>query len=423
MILAGQLLLPDGPDSVALTPGWLRIVGDRIAEVHPGPCPHTPDLGGDDRVISPGFIDTHVHLPQFDSIGVDGLELLEWLDRAVFPMEHRWADADFADAMTAYAADTLLAAGTTTIAAYATVHHAGAQRAIERLSSKGVSGICGQVLMDRNAPEWLVRPADQLLAEAAGLKASGRVMPSVTPRFAVSCSAELMRGAGELAAKTGWMIQTHLSETRAECELVRSLFHVEHYVEAYARCGVLTNRTILAHGIHLSAQELAQICRAGARIAHCPTANLFLQAGAMDLHERERAGVMIGLGSDVAGGPDVSMVRVARAMIETCKRRAIGRGEAMSHSTAEGAPTAERLPTAGRAMWMITGGNARVLELEDVGVLRAGAMADVLVISPKAMSRERAADLLGHMLYAWDDRWLEATITGGVVRYTSRSRA
>lgn len=422
MIIAGQLLLPNGPASVALTPGWLRIVGDRIAEVHAGPCPHTPDFGGEDRVITPGFIDTHVHLPQFDSIGVDGLELLDWLDRAVFPMEHRWADAEFADEMTAYAADLLLSCGTTTVAAYATVHHAAAQRAIDRLASKGVSGICGQVLMDRNAPGYLVRPAGQLLAEASRLVPRGRVMPSVTPRFAISCSAELMRGAGELAARTGWMIQTHLSETARECEMVRSLFHVEHYVQAYARCGVLTNRTILAHGIHLSAQELAEICRIGARIAHCPTANLFLQAGAMDLHERERAGVTMGLGSDVAGGPDVSMVRVARAMIETCKRRAIARGEVMSGSSAE------RLPTAGEAMWMITAGNARVLGLEDVGVLRPGAMADVLVVCPGAGPREalrqRAADLLGHMLYAWDDRWLEATISGGMVRYLGgRSRA
>ncbi|HVU62788.1 MAG TPA: amidohydrolase family protein, partial [Phycisphaerales bacterium] len=368
MLISGQILLPDPHRAARLTPGQVRLDGRRISEVSTSDKPiGTPDVGCENCLISPGFIDTHLHLPQFDCLGIDGLTLLDWLDKAVFPTEARWADADHAGDRTTRAAKRLLAAGTTGIAAYATVHHEGTKSAMRAIQASGMRAIVGQVLMDQHAPPELLRPAKQLLAEAAALKATGRVEVAVTPRFAVSCSDELLKGAGDLAARTNAPIQTHLSETIPECDLVHK-FHGGTaltrgtalpsrdpitYTDVYRRAGLLTDRTILGHGIWLSPAEQQIIREAGSVIAHCPTANLFLQAGAMDRAARLHANIRLGLGSDIAGGPDASMPRVARAMIETAKSRALA-CHGHPARTSDPHTSAHAIPTPAEAWAQIT---------------------------------------------------------------------
>lgn len=399
LVIAGRLMLPGGPASVRVEPGVVEIAGDRIVRVGAGSAEHA-DLGGPDCLICPGFVDTHLHLPQFDSIGRDGLELLEWLQRVVFPAEAKWADAGYAGAMAARVARQLLGVGTVGVGAYATVHERGARAAIEALGAAGMRGYVGQVLMDRGAPPELLGRAGELVAQASRQRGVGRIAPAVTPRFAVSCTDELLRGAGKLAAATGWAVQTHLSETERECAVVGELFGGVTYTEVYERAGLLTNRTLLGHGIWLSDAERARIAAAGSVVAHCPTANLFLGAGAMDRAAHHRVGVRTSLGTDVAGGPDRSMVRVARAMIETAKR--LGR-------TPPGAP---------ECWWQITAGNAAAMDFADGGRLEAGAAADVLVIRPD-VPWSADAEGLATLLYAWDDRWLKATIAAGRTVYTA----
>ncbi len=411
MIVEGQLLLPDTAGrGVLLRPGQLLIEGGSIAGVGSAGQFGTADLGHERALVTPGFIDAHAHLPQFDCIGIDGLTLLDWLNAAVFPTEMRWADPEFARDAAARAARRMLAAGTTGVCAYATVHHAGAQRAIDALGGMGMRGCVGQVLMDQQAPDALLRPANQLVREAASLEGCDRISPSVTPRFAVSCSDALLRSAGELARSTGWTIQTHLSEMVGECELATELHGAETYTEIYQRAGLLTDRTILAHGIHLSPAERAQIAGAGAIVAHCPTANLFLQAGQMDLAGHVSAGMRVALGSDVAGGPDPCMVRVARAMIETAKSRRMIDG-------------VTPVPTPSAAWRQITLGNALALGWRDAGRLEVGAAADVLVIDPTVGASEgfaqprwmEASDPLSLVMYGWDERWIVGRIAGGRV--------
>lgn len=418
MLLEGQLLLPPPLASrgVRLALGQVQIESGRLRRVVEfAPGNHrigTPDLGGEGCLISPGFIDAHVHLPQFACIGVDGLTLLDWLNQAVFPAESRWADADFGGQFTRGVARRLVAAGTTGVVAYATVHHEATRAAMHALDQAGLRGCVGQVLMDQQAPAELLRPAKQLLAEAARFRIGefGRIDPIVSPRFAVSCSDELLRGCGELAKRTGWAVQTHLSEMTAECALVERL-HEAKYVEVYRRAGLLTNRTVLGHGIWLDDADLRALHASGSTIAHCPTANLYLQAGRFDLDRTRNAGVPTALGSDVAGGPDVSMVRVARAMIETAKARVL--------STDESKAKQIRVPTAGQAFWQITGGNAAVLGWGDAGRLEEGCAADVLVIDPTIGPNAEpewlsAVDPLGRLLYAWDDRWIARVIARGL---------
>lgn len=416
MILTGQLLLPHPPHPAlgsTIAPGQVRIEANHIAQVALGERHPigTPDIGNERTLISPGFIDTHLHLPQFDCIGIDGLTLLEWLERAVFPTETQWADADHAGSVTTRVGKRLLAAGTTGIAAYATVHHEGAKQAIRALHGWGGRAIVGQVLMDQQAPAELVRPTAQLLNEAAVLLSQGvgRVEVAVTPRFAVSCSQQLLAGCGELASHTKAAVQTHLSETIPECELVKQLHGCDTYTEVYRRARLLGPRTILGHGIWLSDSERAAIARAGSIIAHCPTANLFLQAGSMDRGGHLQASIKVGLGSDVAGGPDVCMVRVARAMIETAKARRLNDGQT-------------RVPTPGEAWSQITRRNAEVLGWSDSGSLAVGACADLVVIDPTrgpAAQPEwrKAIDPLSLLLYSFDERWISHTLVQGRVAY------
>jgi len=387
MELTGTLLVPgEAEGEIALRPGRVAIEDDRIAGVE------FSDVAVAGPIIMPGFIDAHLHLPQFDVVGAAGMPLLEWLDGVVFPAEARWSEPDFAQAMTRRVARQLLSFGTTGVAAYATVHHEAAGRAIAVCAEAGLRGYVGQVLMDREAPGELVRPASQLLDEAAALQPAGRIEPSINPRFAIACTPELLEGAGRLARETGRLVQTHLAETEAECARVEALFGAG-YVDVYERAGVLSPRAVLAHAIWVGEADRAKLAASGSVACHCPTANAFLGAGAMDLGGMRKGGVRVALGSDVAAGPDRSMVRVARTSLDTARARGV-----------------EVPPAWG--WWAITRGNAAALGLTDGGRLEAGAAADLVVVEPELAWRD-APDPLGALLYGWDDRWIRRVVAAG----------
>lgn len=401
MLIAGTLLLPDdrvGGSGVRLATGSVLVRDGRIAGVREGDPADRPDLGGDDALILPGFIDAHVHLPQFDSIGADGMDLLRWLDRVIYPAEARWSDPDFAGAMALRACRQLASFGTTGIAAYLSVHHEGSLSAARAIEASGLRATLGQTLMDREAPAELIRPPLQLLTESEAfldsLRGNPRIEGAVTPRFAVACTPELLTGAGALARRKGAAVQTHLAETEAECRRIEELFSGTPYTDVYERAGLLGERTILGHGIWLDAAQRATLARTRSVIAHCPTANSFLRAGSMDRAALRRDGVRLALGSDVAGGPDRSLVRVARAMIETAK----GRGDTP--------------PTAAECWRQITAGNADALGWRDSGRIAPTAWADLAVVTPDVPWRD-APDPFARLLYAWDDRWITATLAAG----------
>ncbi len=325
------------------------------------------------------------------------MPLLEWLQRIVYPAEARWNDPAVARADTESAARRLIAAGTLGVAAYATSNAASAQAAIDTLAAAGLRGIVGQVLMNREAPAELIAPAEQQLHGAAALRPAGRITPAITPRFAIACTPELLAGAARLADETGWPVQTHLAETGAECARVRDLFG-DAYLDVYREAGLLRRGAIFAHAIHLDDADRAALAAAGAIVAHCPTANAFLGSGRMDLAAMRAAGVIVALGSDIGAGPDVSMVRVARAMAETALT--------LGHQP----------PTPAECFWQITRSNADALGWTDTGRLEPGASADLLVIEPD-IDWHAAPDPLGALLFAWDDRWIRAVVAQGRLIY------
>jgi len=400
MILAGQLLLEAGNDRCRLSPGYVRIDDDVISEVVEGEIPEKADFGGSNALIAPGFIDAHLHLPQFDMIGTHGLPLLRWLAEVTFPAETKWADTDYAIAMTDRVLHQLLGKGTTAICAYATVHHDSARAALAAATEIGMRGVIGQVLMDRKAPTELCREPQRLLDEAGQLGESFptkcRMAAAVTPRFAVSCSEELLEGASVLSWEQGSMIQSHLAETRTECELVENLFDGRSYVEVYQESGLLTERAVLGHGIYLDDMDRSTLSQTGSVVAHCPTANSFLRSGTMNRAALMRHDVPLALGSDIGAGYERSMVRVARAMIEAA------------------AIIGDVVPDAASGWHAITAGNADALGWKDAGRLATGAPADLLVIEPDIPWLDSQASPLANLMFAWDDRWISRTLLRGV---------
>ena len=407
MLIQGRLLIdPSEPP----TPGWVSVSHGIIERVGEGAPPRgeRPDVGGPDAIIAPAFVDAHLHIPQFDSVGCDGMPLLEWLHRVVFPAETWWGVGGQAN-VTSGAIRRLVRSGTFSFAGYLTSHAEASRAAIGLLERSRLRCAAGRVAMDREAPEELTRedrwrasqrPTPSPVLEPGGAPGA-RVEASVNPRFAIACSEELLAEVGWLAReRPGLMVQTHLAESRDECARIRELFPDDpHYTGVYDRFGLLRERTVLAHCCHLSPEEWALIAERRCVVAHCPGANLFLRAGLFDLRAAWDHGVRVALGSDVAAGPDVAMPRVARAMIEVAKARAMSAG-------------ADALvPTPAEAWGMITRGNADALGWTDAGRIEPGASADLLELRVPETWRDE--HLIGRLLYNWVDSLIAARVLAG----------
>jgi guanine deaminase len=332
-------------------------------------------------VILPGLVDLHAHLPQVRNAGLGaGLDLLTWLERYIFPLERGYDEAT-AEREAPVVFRAFAAAGTTTVVGYGAVYEASMDAAFRAAEASGIRAVLGKVMMDRLryddiAPdagllERSVRESADLCARWHG-RDDGRLQYAVTPRFAVSCTAEMLRESASLAAATGAYWQTHLAEDQAEIAEVARLFpEARDYLDVYDRAGGLGPRAILAHAIHLSDRELARLVESGSRIAHCPASNLFLASGVMPLARYLEAGAVIGLGSDVAGGPDLSLFGTMRvgAYVQTALR--VVRGDDP--------------PTLAPLDWLRQGSleGARALGLDaTIGSVEVGKEADLILVDP-----------------------------------------
>ncbi len=332
-------------------------------------------------LIMPGLVDLHAHLPQWPSAGLgSGLDLLAWLRRYIFPLEREFHAAAAARlAPLFYRA--LAAAGTTTVLAYGAVFEDSTHAAFAAAEEHGIRIVLGKVMMDRlRYDESLADSAvlDQSLAQSERLierwhgRDNGRLQYAVTPRFAVSCSAEMLRESADLARATGAYWQTHLAEDRNEIAQVRALFpETLDYTDVYDRAGALGPRTIVAHAVHLGEREERRLAETSTRIAHCPSSNLFLASGAMPLARYLAAGIVVGLGSDVAGGPDVSIFGEMRAAAFTQNGR----------RTMLGDPEPSLRPFDWLRLGTLDG--ARALGIDSVvGSIETGKEADFICVDP-----------------------------------------
>ncbi|HEX4686673.1 MAG TPA: guanine deaminase [Nocardioides sp.] len=282
-----------------------------LASAHPRA--EVVDLSG--GLVLPGFVDTHVHFPQLRCIGALGMPLLEWLERCALPEEARLADTAYAVELARAFVHALAGAGTTTALVFG-AHYLDATEALfaeaDRLGLRVTSGL---VVSDRDLRDDLLttpgRAYDEALTLAKRWHGVRRNRYAVTPRFALSCTPELLDSCAALLNDVpGSILTSHVNENTAEITRVRELFpEASSYVDTYVRHGLLGPGSVLAHDVHPTGDELAVLAAAGAAVSHCPTSNLTLGSGLFPLGAHLDAGVPVTLGSDVGAGTGLSLFK------------------------------------------------------------------------------------------------------------------
>jgi guanine deaminase len=358
-------------------------------------------------LVVPGFIDTHVHYPQVDRIAAHGEQLLEWLNRHIFPAEAAFADRAHADATAAFFLEELLRHGTTSALVFATVHAHSVDALFEAALARNMRIISGKVLMDlgpeelRDTPEASRADSEALIARWRG---RGRLGYAVTPRFALTSSDAQLETAGALLHDHPHaLLHTHLAENRLELAAVAERFaDSADYLDAYDRFGLVGPRSVFAHGIHLEERALGRMAETGAGIAFCPSSNLFLGSGLFDLARVANHGVTVGIGTDVGAGTSFSILETLGEAYKVCQMRDT---------------SLEPL----RALYLATAGGARLLGLSDrIGALEPGQEADFVVLDSAAtplLARRTAGVTLSERLFALqilgDDRAIHSTYVAG----------
>jgi len=400
----GLLVVGPGPQGwrVVLDAGSHATVSRRHPEV---PVTHWPG-----RLIAPGFIDLHLHYPQTDVIGSPAEGLLPWLERYTFPHEARFGDPAHAAEVAGFFFDELQRHGVTTALTFATSHVASVDAAMAEAQRRGLRFITGKVLQDRHSPDGVRDQTEQSLIDTEALirrwHGQGRLGYAITPRFAPTSTDAQLRGAGELAARHPdvW-VQSHVAENRDEVRWVAELYpKARSYLDVYAGFGLLRERAVYAHCIHLDATDRALMASTGTAAAASPTSNLFLGSGFFDFAAARAAGMRHGLASDVGGGTSFSPFNTMLAGYTVAREGQTKAGESLAPS---------------HLWWLHTAGAAQALGLSGtVGNLMPGHEADFVVLNPQAtplLARRTAqADSLEELLFAFivlgDERVVERAV-------------
>lgn len=420
VILKGQVLsftgspFADAPtdaarfdEAVAVRNGRIGAIGglDQVQRQHPG----APVIAYPDKLITAGFVDAHVHFPQTAMIASWGKRLIDWLNTYTFPEEMRFGDAGYAAEIAARYLDLTAAHGTTTMCSFATIHPESVSAFFQEAQRRGQRVVAGKTCMDRNAPEGLRDTAQSAYDQSRALLEQwhgvDRISYAITPRFSPTSTPEQLEAMGALWAEhPECLMQTHLSEQVDEIAWVRELFpEARDYLDTYEAHGLLGERGLYGHAIHLEERERARLREVGAALVHCPTSNTFIGSGLFDLMGLMREGQTIGLATDTGGGSSFSMLRTMAAAYEIGQLR--------------GVPL-----HAAQLMWLATAGSARALHMAgQIGNLRPGMEADLIVLdlasTPAIAQRtERAADIweaLFATIMMGDDRAIHDVWIGG----------
>ena len=365
------------------------------------------------KLIMPGFFDTHTHYPQTDIIASYGSQLLEWLEKYTFPTERQFNDRGFADSVAEFFCDELLRNGTTTSAVFATIHPESVDAIFSAAQKRDMCLVAGKVMMDRNAPDYLCDTAESSYAQSAELigrwHQNGRALYAVTPRFAPTSSELQLEAAGSLLKEyPGLYLQSHVAENHAEVAWVAKLFpHRRSYLDVYDHYGLLAERSIFGHCIHLDEIDRQRMAETGAAMAFCPTSNLFLGSGLFSIGEARKHAIRVGVATDVGGGTSFSMLQTLNEAYKVSQMA----GQTM---------------TSMQAFYLATLGGAKSLYLDQrLGNFVVGKEADFVVLDTEAtpiMKRRMAqADSISDRLFALmmlgDDRAVHSTHIMGQCQY------
>lgn len=395
--------------------GYIIVEGKTVTGVYaelPEQYPNSLLVDYHQALIMPGFVDLHLHAPQFVNrgIGLD-LELLPWLERYTFPAEARFQDITYAEAVYKQVVKQLWKWGTTRAVLFGTIHKEATVKLMELVAQAGLGGYVGKVNMDRNAPDYLRETTSQSLADteefiAATIDRYEQVKPILTPRFVPTCSGELLRGIARLAAQYNLPVQSHLAENEREVAWVKELQpECPHYAGVYHTAGLFGQQpTIMAHCIYNTAAELALMAAQQVVAAHCPYSNTNLASGIAPVRNMLAQGIRVGLGSDVAGGHEVAMSRVLTMAIQVSKLRWLASGRQESFLT---------IP---EALFLATKGGGSFFG--KVGSFEAGYEFDALVIDDSSLavepdSKASVAERLSRFLYIGDYSQIIARYVAG----------
>jgi len=377
-----------------------------------------------ERLMMPGFIDTHIHYPQTEMIAAYGEQLLDWLNQYAFPTEKKFQDKAYARKIAEIFLDQLLCNGTTTALVFAAVFPQSVEAFFEAAERRNLCMIAGKVMMDRNAPDYLCETAEAAYEETKTLiqkwHHKGRLRYAVTPRFAITSTPEQLRKAGELLKEfPDVYMHTHISENVNEVAWVKALFpDCDGYLDAYDKAGLVKERCVFAHGVHLTDGEFQRLSEAGSAIAFCPTSNLFLGSGLFKIEQAKSAEhpVKLGLGTDIGGGTSFSLLQTANEAYKVAQLR-------------------QQKLSPFQALFLATLGGARALCLEEtLGNFEIGKEADFIVLNLRATplmafrnapdapsTLSELADQVFSLIIMGDDRTVQATYVMGEIAYEQES--
>lgn len=366
-----------------------------------------------DKLIVPGFIDTHIHYPQTEMIGAYGEQLLTWLKNYTFPTESQFCCEQHSDKMSAFFLQQLLSNGTTTALVFGTVHPQSVEALFRQAAALNMRLIAGKVMMDRHAPEALLESPEQSYRQTRALierwHGKQRLSYAITPRFAPTSTPALLEQVQRLRQEfPDAYLHTHLSENLDEVAWVKELFpDSRSYLDVYHQYGLTGEKSVFAHCLHLEEQEWDCLCQTRSAIAFCPTSNLFLGSGLFNLQKAWQKQVRLGIGTDVGAGTTFNMLETLGEAYKVAQlqRYQLSACEAFYHATL---------------------GGARALSLDDkIGNFDVGKEADFAVLDPAVSplqklrhenSRELAEQLFVLMTLG-DDRNVYRTYVDGKVVY------
>ncbi|AMB99985.1 guanine deaminase [Aerococcus urinaehominis] len=342
-----------------------------------------------DQYLLPGFIDTHIHAPQWPQAGIAlDRPLTEWLDQHTFPLEAKYADLDFAKRVYNDLVDQLLAHGTTTALYFATIHKEASLALAKICAEKGQRGLVGKVVMDDpagNPDYYRDASTDQALADTEDFILAVRdlakdvpqgVYPVVTPRFAPSCTDEALAGLGELAAKYNCHVQSHCSEGQWEHDFTKERFGKTD-TEALADFGLFGPKSVMAHSNFINDDDAKIFCDHQTAVAHCPISNVYFANSVIPIRHLKDLGVQIGLGSDISGGFSPSLYDNIKQAVMSSRQLEEGVDTRLDQDDRGVANSRIGL---NEAFYLATAGGGEALDLP-IGQIAPGFAGDLQVVS------------------------------------------